>query len=216
MAITALPTPPSRSDPLNFADRADAFLGQLPQFATEANALALEVNGYATTASTAASNASSSASAAAASALTAANAANYKGEWSTLTGALAIPASVSYDGRLYVLKQNIADVTANTPGVSSVWLIVGEYKEPISVSTNTNVLVFKLYKVTANCNLTLPASPANGEWIDFVNNLSTGSFTIVRNGKTIGGVADNLNHNVKNKTIRLMYQSANNDWIIIL
>lgn len=44
MAITPLPTPPSRSDPANFADRGDAFLGALPTFVTEANALATAVN----------------------------------------------------------------------------------------------------------------------------------------------------------------------------
>lgn len=44
MAITALPTPPSRSDPANFADRGDAFLGALPTFVTEANALATATN----------------------------------------------------------------------------------------------------------------------------------------------------------------------------
>jgi hypothetical protein len=38
-AITALPTAPSRADPANFATRADAFLGQLPTFGTQANAL---------------------------------------------------------------------------------------------------------------------------------------------------------------------------------
>jgi hypothetical protein len=43
MAITALPTPPSRSDPANFADRGDAFLGALPTFQSEANALATDV-----------------------------------------------------------------------------------------------------------------------------------------------------------------------------
>lgn len=51
MPITALPTPPSRSDPTNFAARGDAFLGALPTFGTEANALAVEANGYATSAS---------------------------------------------------------------------------------------------------------------------------------------------------------------------
>ena len=57
MAITALPTPPSRQDSANFAVRADAFLTALPTFATEANALATEVNGYATSSSTNAGNA---------------------------------------------------------------------------------------------------------------------------------------------------------------
>jgi len=45
--ITALPTPPSTNDPANFNTRADAFLGQMPTFVTEANALAGEVNGLA-------------------------------------------------------------------------------------------------------------------------------------------------------------------------
>lgn len=54
MTITALPTPPSRSDPANFATRADDFLAALPDFGTEANALADEVNANATAAEAAA------------------------------------------------------------------------------------------------------------------------------------------------------------------
>lgn len=42
--ITTLPTPPSRQDPSNFNDRADTFLGALPTFQSEANALSTEVN----------------------------------------------------------------------------------------------------------------------------------------------------------------------------
>ncbi len=44
MAITALPTPPTRNDPANFSERADAFLTALPAFATEANTLQTDVN----------------------------------------------------------------------------------------------------------------------------------------------------------------------------
>ncbi len=69
--ITALPTPPSRSDPANFAARGDAFLGALPTFATEANAIAtnaysnaLETVNSANTASSAASTATAQADAA--------------------------------------------------------------------------------------------------------------------------------------------------------
>ena len=42
--ITPLPSVPSRQDPTNFNDRADAFLGALPTFQSEANALSTEVN----------------------------------------------------------------------------------------------------------------------------------------------------------------------------
>ena len=69
--ITSLPTPPSRSDPANFAARGDAFLGALPTFATEANAVAanaysnaLEAVNSANTASGAASTAIAQADAA--------------------------------------------------------------------------------------------------------------------------------------------------------
>ena len=49
MPITALPTPPLRSDPINFAVRADAFLAALPTFRQEANDLATAMNLNATT-----------------------------------------------------------------------------------------------------------------------------------------------------------------------
>ena len=66
MAITALPTPPSRQDPTSFNDRADAFLGALPLFQTEANALQTDVNNKQALATTSESNAAASALSAAA------------------------------------------------------------------------------------------------------------------------------------------------------
>jgi hypothetical protein len=68
MAITPLPTPPSRDDPTNFATRADAFLGALPDFATEANALAVDVNADAVSAAADAAAAVAAAAAATAAA----------------------------------------------------------------------------------------------------------------------------------------------------
>lgn len=43
-AIDPLPDPPSRSDPANFSDEADAFLGALPLFQEQANDAALAMN----------------------------------------------------------------------------------------------------------------------------------------------------------------------------
>lgn len=60
MPISALPTPPSRQDPTNFNDRADAFLGALPQFQTEANTLQDDVNAKQIAAASSATNAAAS------------------------------------------------------------------------------------------------------------------------------------------------------------
>ena len=74
--ISALPTPPSRSDdPETFATKADAFLGAFPLFRTEANAQASYLDGVATAADTDATAAAASATAAAGSATAAAGSA---------------------------------------------------------------------------------------------------------------------------------------------
>lgn len=69
--IAPLPSPPSRQDPANFANEADAFLGALPTFQSEVNAAgayidtkAAEVDSDATSAATSAANAAASAAAA--------------------------------------------------------------------------------------------------------------------------------------------------------
>jgi hypothetical protein len=68
------------------------------------------------------SAAESSASAAVAAAAAAAGSANFAGAWASLTGPLAIPASVSHGGTVWVLVASVADVTAHTPGVSANWV----------------------------------------------------------------------------------------------
>lgn len=57
MPITPLPEPPSRADAANFAQRGDAFMAALPQFATEANDLQADVNAKQATAGAAATTA---------------------------------------------------------------------------------------------------------------------------------------------------------------
>ena len=49
MPINALPTPPSRTDPTNFAARGDAFMAALPAFVTQANETATAMNLNSTT-----------------------------------------------------------------------------------------------------------------------------------------------------------------------
>ena len=76
--IPALPTPPQRSDPANFDDRADAFLGALPAYggaqntwAGQANALAVTMNSAGAAATTAQTTAAQAATTAAQAATTA-------------------------------------------------------------------------------------------------------------------------------------------------
>jgi len=114
MAITPLPPAPQvTDDTATFNAKAFAWVDSIDTFTTEANATATQVNADATTAASAAEAADA-----------ALGAANFKGEWSTLTGALAIPASVSHNDSVWLLTENLADVTANEPGVGSpiVWL----------------------------------------------------------------------------------------------
>jgi len=130
--ITNLPTPPSRNDsPSDFTDKADAFLGALPTFQSELNTYADEANALKTAVNTSESNAAESAldaqeaeTAAENFADSAAGAANFVGAWATLTGALTVPSSVSHIGAVWVLTQDIADVTAEEPGASNVWIEV--------------------------------------------------------------------------------------------
>ncbi len=119
MPITPLPDPPSRSAPATFSTKADAFLGALPTFQTEANALEVNVN-------LKESQAAASAVAAAASEAVALAAANYKGPWASQSGAATVPYSVSHLGKYWQLASDLADVTAKTPGTDPEWLVIGD------------------------------------------------------------------------------------------
>lgn len=65
--------------------------------------------------------------------------AHYKGPWSTLTGPLAIPATVTHGAgpALYMLLESVADVTAEVPGVSSKWRSI-ELKQNVELISTVN------------------------------------------------------------------------------
>jgi hypothetical protein len=119
MAITPLPDAPLPTDSTAvFNSKAFEFVAALETFGTEANALAVDVNDGAASAAADAASAESAS-------LAATGAANFKGEWSTLTGALAIPASVSSSGKVWILTASVANVAAEVPGVSTKWISSG-------------------------------------------------------------------------------------------
>jgi len=117
MAITetipSLGTVPTTDDPANFDANADLLLGtSLPNMVTAMNTYAGQANTLADDANQNAVTAVDAADAAAA-------AANYKGLWEDLTGALAIPASVFNDDALWALKVNIANVASSEPSATN-------------------------------------------------------------------------------------------------
>lgn len=124
MAITPLPTPPSREDPNNFAERADALLAALVTFVTECNATAASIDADEISAAASAVTATAKAGDAAAARDIVMAVVAYKGPWSSLTGSLAIPASAYHSGSIWMLTQDVANVSAEVPGVSTKWLNV--------------------------------------------------------------------------------------------
>ena len=110
--ITPAPSPaPQRSDRSTFADRADARLTwEDAHLVPEMNAAVAQVND-----NTAICEAGAQA------AQVAIASSNFKGAWSTLTGALAVPASVFHSGAFWVLLSSVANVTTKVPGVAAEW-----------------------------------------------------------------------------------------------
>lgn len=220
--IAPLPTPPSSADPINFNANADAFLGALPQFAADANALAAEVGtnaaaaaGSAADAATQATAAATQATAAAGSANTAALTANFKGAWSSLAGALAKPASVLHQGAYWLLLTNLADVTTSQPGVSADWAPFSPVLPVSFIATDTVAVPFRHYRMTAPCTLTLPALQ-NGALV-MVSKIKIYGGAIAPAGTDkIEGLAEAMTLNDYNSRVALQgTDDASHGWITI-
>lgn len=114
--IDTLPTPPTRTNPTNFDTNADAFLTALVTFSTQANNAATTIDAQYNSVLSNSTIASDSATISQASA-------NFKGAWSSLTGAVSRPASVSHNNKFWaLLPASLANITLSQPGVSADWI----------------------------------------------------------------------------------------------
>lgn len=107
--------------------------------------------------------------------------ANYKGLWSSLTGALAIPASVAYADKVWMLTESVADVAAHVPGVSSKWLQLGGNLTPVAQETATLTADRTLTSSSAGVQVVTPSGVGYSVILPDATTLSAGKQYIVRN-----------------------------------
>lgn len=135
--ISALPTPPSTSDPATFDTRADAFMAALPTHTTETNAASANVYANAVDAASSASAAASSAGAAANSAATAVSAAGatlwISGTTYTLGATVISPANVQ------AYRRAIAGAGTTDPSLDPVnWVLASASSAGSNIYLATN------------------------------------------------------------------------------
>lgn len=186
--VSNAPALPSRGVPSTFSALFEAFLSWIKNnLVPELNTVAGEVNTNATTASSAAVTAAAAAVTASAASSAAVAGANFKGNWSALTGALNMPASVAYGGRLWLLNANVADVTTKTPGVAAEWTVM-TVKSIDVLETSVAIAALAIdctagdyftKTITGNSTFTVSNVPATGTVCSFILNLTNGgAYTI--------------------------------------
>lgn len=192
--ITALPTAPNPNTPSTFNTLAYPFTVAVAAMGPEQNTMATQMNTVAGEVNTNATNAAASEAAALASKNSAVAASNYAGDWSTLTGALAVPASAQHNGILWLLLTSLADVTASEPGVTGDWTPIDQFV--ITERTSNTILaiadfgaVIKYTSGTFSQTFTAAATLGNG-WYCQLANYGTGVVTLDPNSaELINGAA---------------------------
>lgn len=228
--ITALPTPPSRSDSANFATRGDAFLGALPTFRTEANALATNAYNNAVEADADAVAAEASRVAAAAQVTLAAAQATLATNMASAAAAAA-SASVWVSGTSYSIGNVVYSPvdylgyrritngagTTDPSADATNWapLVPGLPKISIVSGTSVSAVASNHYVLTnaATTTVTLPASPNSGDavWITVANGRTDN--VIARNGKPINTLAEDMTLDSAYAGVQLRYADATRGWI---
>lgn len=229
-SVTTVPVPvPQRSDRANFAVRGDAVLGWMPGgvngintnigyledsldyldqevAATEANVSASEELLALTTEQ----------------AEIAGFTANYKGQWSTLTGALNKPAAVGHGGLFWLLVNNLANVTTSEPGMTNDWVRipgVTEVATPINASPAggaTNVGASSAITLSANAfgAIYVGDTHANSQWQVHTSNAF--AFPMYDSGEIAAGTSHTLALGVLAISTsyfwRVRYKSSRGTW----
>lgn len=176
--IPALPTPPVRSDaPADFAAKADAFAASLVGFVDNVNGSAVFIDQRATDSANSASAAAQAKTDAELARDAAQNVANFRGSWSSLTGAVSVPATVLHNDQIWSLLANLADVAASEPGVSADWVVQGgiDASKTVNFTASRNAA----YWLGLSLTVTLPDTASPPPKGTYVRLLKTASATPV-------------------------------------
>lgn len=196
--VTPLPTPPLKTSPQNFAERADAFLGGLPGFQSELNAIIAGLNTITSGL-----------------------------DQQTPIAAWAVGTSYSFptvvagsDGYSYrCLGTNVVGVNPTTDDGTN-WVNVGSGSSivgVIEISADGAATPRFLHILTVGgIVLDLPGSPQINTPISVIN--LSGALTCVIDpgtGVKINGVAEAMTIDVLNVTVNLIYSGTTYGWIVL-
>ena len=104
---------------------------------------------------------------------TAVTSVNFKGNYSNLSGALNVPASVYHSGKYWQLLNNMADVTTESPSVGATnWALATQSAGRVPIDTPATLSVSGRYFVSGDGIVTLPdpATLPDGFGFDIAKN----------------------------------------------
>ena len=217
--ISALPTPPSTSDPATFDTRADAFMAALPTHTTETNAASANVyaNAVDAAASATAANADKiSAAGSAAAAAASAGAATWANTGATyVIGDLRKSPS---NGRIY-RRLTASNAGTTDPSVDTTnWAIYT--LDPIwAIKTGNYTAVagdaLLIDTTSAAITITLPASPSANHVVrfaDYAGTWGTNKVTFGRNGSKVMGLSEDYDITTANLNGVMTYIDSIQGW----
>ena len=193
----------------NFNTLAYTFGTAMP--GVSAGLFALADNAYtnATVANHAAATAITSANTASSASSVAVGAANFKGMWSSLTGALSRPACVKHNGRFWLLLADLPNVTLSEPTTgNAAWTTLDSGTEITQqVTTNTQAISGVHYIITASgVTITALAGPVKGDWFKVTYTATPYTCYLNFNGAKFRGQTTSGSYRINGKAISRRYQ----------
>lgn len=101
----------------------------------------------------------------------------------------------------------------STNGTNASWVNPVFPTPYTDIAVNTTAVPYGRYRLTASLDLTLPASPEDGVWVDVVNTSGTTTARVLRNGQNISGLAEDLTLDKQWVALRFVFCTGYG-WII--